>query len=182
MATAAKITYDDYVALPDDGNRYEVIEGELCLVPAPNLKHQTIVLNIAVEFRNFLRKHAIGNVYISPFDVVLSKTNVLQPDMLYVAKNRLNILTKAGARGAPNLAVEVLSNSTRRRDRVTKLRLYDDFGVDEYWIVDPGRETVRVHRRDEEEKLTFISEISDGVLETPLLPGLVIPIASIFED
>lgn len=146
MANAV-VTYEDYVALPDDGNRYEVIEGELCLVPAPNLRHQVILLNIAVALRNFLHGRGLGSVYIAPFDVVLSNINVVQPDVLYVSNNRLNILTKAGATGAPDLAIEVLSGSTKRRDAVTKLRLYENFGVDEYWIVDPAR-TRHSARRD----------------------------------
>src|SRR5205814_7415211 len=111
----AVVTYEDYVALPDDGNRYEVIEGELCLVPAPNRRHQDVLLNLAVELRNFVRSRGLGHVYVAPFDVVLSDANIVQPDVVFVSKGRLNILTKAGATGAPDLAIEVLSGSTQRR-------------------------------------------------------------------
>src|SRR5437764_11971922 len=107
-------------------------------------------------------------------------TNVLQHDLLIVSTNRMKIMIKAGAKGAPNLAIEILSASTRRRDEVTKLRLYDDFGVDEYWIVDPGRESVRVYRRAGK-KLALVSEVFDGVFETPLLAGLTISTPVIFE-
>ena len=177
----ALMTYEDYVALPDDGNRYEVIEGELCLVPAPNRKHQIVILNIAVEFRNFLRSRELGHVYIAPFDVVLSSVNVLQPDVLYVSNNRLDILSDAGASGAPDLAVEVLSPSTRSRDEITKLRLYEDFGVDEYWIVDPERERVRVFRRAGK-KLDRVAELSRGeTVTTPLLAGFGIVVEMMFE-
>jgi Uma2 family endonuclease len=183
MATAL-MTYEDYVALPDDGNRYEVIEGELCLVPAPNRKHQRITLKLAVFLSNFVDPQHLGEVYVSPFDVRLSDINVVQPDLLYVSAGRLDIMSDAGAMGAPDLAVEVLSTSTRRRDEVTKLRLYESFGVDEYWIVDASRVAVRVYRRVQN-KLALVSELldEDGVmLTTPLLPGLVIPVAVIFED
>jgi Uma2 family endonuclease len=183
MATAL-MTYEDYVALPDDGNRYEVIEGELCLVPAPNRKHQRITLKLAVFLSNFVDPQHLGEVYVSPFDVRLSDINVVQPDLLYVSNGRLDIMSDAGAMGAPDLAVEVLSTSTRRRDEVTKLRLYENFGVDEYWIVDASRVAVRIHRRLRN-KLALVSELlnEDGVtLTTPLLPGLAIPLAAIFED
>ena len=179
--TNALVTYEDYVALPDDGNRYEVIEGELCLVPAPNRKHQKVLFNLTLLLGNFVKARKLGDVYVAPFDVVLSKINVLQPDVLFVSKNRLKILTKAGAKGAPDLAIEILSASTRRRDEVTKLRLYDDFGVDEYWIVDPGRESVRVYRRAGK-KLALVSEVFDGFFETPLLAGLTISTPVIFEE
>ena len=94
---SALMTYDDYVALPDDGNRYEVIEGELCLVPAPNRKHQRVLLKLALEFGNFVERRKLGQIYMAPFDVVLSDINVVQPDLLYVSNGRLDILTEAGA-------------------------------------------------------------------------------------
>lgn len=178
----ALMTYEDYVALPDDGNRYEVIEGELCLVPAPNRKHQKIALKLARLIGNFLDGKSLGDVYISPLDVVLSNINVLQPDVLYVSNDRLNILTDAGVAGAPDLAIEVLSPSTRRRDAVVKLQLYENFGVDEYWIVDPERVNVTVFRRVGE-KLERVAELFEtDVIETPLLAGLAISVARIFED
>jgi Uma2 family endonuclease len=180
---AALMTYEDYVALPDDGNRYEVIEGELCLVPAPNRKHQRISFKLALLLGNFVESHHLGEVYFAPFDVKLSDINVVQPDLLYVSNGRLDIMSDVGAMGAPDLAVEVLSTSTRRRDEVTKLRLYENFGVDEYWIVDASRVAVRTYRRSRN-KLALVSELSDedGVmLTTPLLPGLAIPLAAIFE-
>jgi len=179
MATTL-VTYEEYAAMPDDGNRYEVIEGELCVVPAPNRKHQRVLLNLLMELANFVKTHELGHMYVSPFDVVLSNINVVQPDILYVSNGRLNILTDAGAAGAPDLAVEVLSPSTRRRDRVTKLRLYENFGVEEYWMVDMERASVHVHRR-EGDKLVPAGEARE-TLETPLLPGLTIEVAGLFED
>jgi Uma2 family endonuclease len=182
MATAV-MTYEDYVALPDDGNRYEVIEGELCVVPAPNRIHQKVMFNIAYELRKCAEKKNLGEVYIAPLDVVLSKSNVLQPDILYISKGRLKILTDAGASAAPDLAVEVLSPSTRRRDEVTKRRLYERFGVEEFWIVDLSQMAIRIHRR-QGEKLVLVTELlNEGrvKLTTPLLPGLAIPLTRIFE-
>ena len=178
------MTYDDYVALPDDGNRYEVIEGELCVVPAPNRKHQRIAFKLTLFLGNFVEARHLGEVYFAPFDVVLSETNVVQPDLLYVSNDRLDIFTDAVAMGAPDLAVEVLSATTRRRDEVTKLRLYENFGVDEYWIIDTAKAAIRIYRRSGK-RLALVAELlnEDGVmLTTPLLPGLAIPLAAIFED
>ena len=173
----ALMTDEDYVALPDDGNRSEVIEGELCVLPAPNLKHQRVLFKLALQLGNFVEAR-------DSVDVVLSKTNVVQPDLLYVSNGRLNILTEAGVSGAPDLAVEVLSASTHRRDEVTKLRLYEDFGVDEYWIVDTTHLSIRVYRRSTA-KLEFVMEVleeQNDELTTPLLPGLTVSLAEIFED
>jgi Uma2 family endonuclease len=180
----ALMTYDAYAALPDDGKRYEVIEGELCLVPAPNMKHAQVSRNLAFALWAFVSPRKQGQVFLAPFDVILSETNVLQPDVLYVSKNRLNILSQIGASGAPDIAAEVLSPSTRRRDEVTKLRLYESFGVDEYWIVDLAKSAIRTYRRSGK-KLAQVAELANekGVtLTTPLLPGLAIPLEAIFED
>jgi len=182
MATAV-VTYDEYVALPDDGNRYEVIEGELCLVPAPNRKHQEVLFNLAFELRKFITRNKLGHVYISPFDVKLSDINVVQPDVIYVSNGRLKILTEAGASGAPDLAIEVLSASTRRRDEVIKLRLYEKFGVEEYWIIDMSQASIRIHGR-KRGKLVLVDELFDrdnAKLTTALFPAMAIPFARIFE-
>jgi len=174
------VTYEDYRALPDDGKRYEVIEGELCVVPAPNVRHQAISRNIAFALWTFVKPRRLGHVYYAPFDVVLSDTNVVQPDVLFLSNGRLNILTAAGAMGAPDLAIEVLSEFNRRHDEVTKLSLYESFGVEEYWIVDISTESVRVFRRHGA-KLVRAFEAFETV-ETPLLPGLVVDVPAIFED
>jgi len=174
------VTYEDYRALPDDGKRYEVIEGELCVVPAPNVRHQRILFNLTLIIGTFVKERKRGYVFFAPFDVVLSDKNVVQPDLLYVSNGRLNILTAAGAMGAPDLAVEVLSEFNRRHDEVTKLRLYESFGVEEYWMVDAATESVRVFRRDGA-KLVRALEARESV-ETPLLPELTISVPSLFED
>jgi Uma2 family endonuclease len=167
------MTYEDYVALPDDGNRYEVIEGELCVVPAPNRKHQEVLFNLAFELRKFIHHKQLGNVYISPFDVVLSRTNVVQPDILFISNDRLAILTDAGATGAPDLAIEVSSASTRRRDEVTRRSARNTYGTAAPCriLVGRGFGTAQPCRTRGRRTLT-----------TPLLPGLAIPLTAIFED
>jgi Uma2 family endonuclease len=176
MATAL-MTYDDYVALPDDGNRYEVIDGELLLVPAPNEFHQRVSMNLTLILGPFVRTAKLGDLYYAPFDVVLSDTNIVQPDILFVSAARSAVITERNVQGSPDLVVEILSTSQPGRDEVTKRRLYTEFDVAEYWIVDPGRRMVRVFKAGE-----LITELAEGVLTTPLLPGLEIPLAAIFED
>lgn len=176
MATAL-MTYEDYVALPDDGNRYEVIDGELLLVPAPNEFHQRVSMNLTLILGPFVRTMKLGDLYYAPFDVVLSDTNIVQPDILFISAARCGVITERNVQGSPDLVVEILSASQPGRDEITKRRLYTEFDVAEYWIVDPGRRTVRVFKAGE-----LVTELTEGMLTTPLLPGLEIPLAAIFED
>ncbi|HEX8154012.1 MAG TPA: Uma2 family endonuclease [Thermoanaerobaculia bacterium] len=181
--TATKLTYDDYAAMPDDGQRYELIEGELVLNPAPILKHQVVTGRIYARLLWHVEKHGAGLVVIAPTDVVLSPENVLQPDVLFVSKARASILTRANVQGAPDLVVETLSDGTRRRDENVKRRLYERYGVAEYWVVDPEADTVRVFRRDGD-RFTLAAQLyasNDDVLTTPLLPGLQVELREVFE-
>jgi Uma2 family endonuclease len=179
-----KLTYDDYLTFPDDGKRHEIIDGEHFVTPAPNLKHQAIVLNLGALLKAFLDAHPMGRVFVAPADVVLSQIDVVEPDLLFVSSARLERLTKANVQGAPDLVIEVLSPGTRRTDEVTKRKRYEHFDVLEYWIVDPELETVKVLRRTEQglERVADLTNEDGGLLETPLLPGLSIPLARIFEE
>jgi Uma2 family endonuclease len=178
MATTTKLTYDDYAALPDDGNRYEIIDGELFLVPAPNRSHQEISINLLMLIGPYVRAKKLGTVYHAPFDVVLSKTNVVQPDIMFVSAARDEVITDANIQGAPDLVIEILSPSHRSRDEVTKRRLYTQFEVAEFWIVDPARETVKVFR--DGEVVAELHAKKNDRLTTSLLPGLEIPLGDVF--
>ena len=138
------VTYADYAAMPDDGHRYQVIYGELVMTPAPNEPHQRSLLNLASLIRDHVRTAALGKVYIAPFDVVLSDDNVVQPDLLFISKERLNIITDANVQGAPDLVVEFLSPGTAYLDRTQKRDLYARFAVREYWLVSPEAGTIEV--------------------------------------
>ena len=178
---ATKLTYDDYAAI-DDGKRYELIEGELVLNPAPATKHQAILMALATELYNHVRSHDAGYVYVSPSDVVLSPENVLQPDIFYVSNEREAIITEKNVQGAPDLAVEILSDSSRRRDENSKRRLYERFGVTEYWLLDPIADSLRICRR-REQQLVLVAELfaeNGDTLTTPLLPGFAMPLTRVF--
>jgi Uma2 family endonuclease len=174
-----KFTYHDYTQLPDD-KRYELVEGELFLVPAPNLFHQSILLELAAILRRYLRKHDLGKIFIAPCDVVFSEISVAQPDLLFVSKGRMGILTEANVQGAPDLVVEILSPSTRQRDRGIKRRLYAKYGVCEYWIVDPDKKTVEVLSWTESGYRTEAVVPQTGRLRSSLFPGLHLSLTEIF--
>jgi len=142
MPARVLLTYDDYAALPDDGHRYELHEGELVMTPSPRTRHQVIVGNLHLMLAEHVQRHGLGEVFVSPIDVILSRISVLQPDLVYVEQARLGIVTERAIEGAPTLVVEVLSPSTDRRDRIVKQALYAQYGVVHYWIVDPAAQMV----------------------------------------
>ena len=180
-----KLTYDDYVQFPEDGKRHELIDGEHFLTPTPNRKHQSVSANLLGLIWSHLQRHPVGRVFSAPFDVILSNFDVVEPDLLYISQQRLaEIETSPWVRGAPNLVVEIGSPSTRKRDTTIKRRLYERFGVEEYWVVDPEIDTIDVYRRVEgryERTSQLMLERGD-VLTTPLLPGLELRLVKIFED
>ena len=140
------LTYLDYAALPNDGRRYEIHDGGLSVTPAPGRTHQHVVLRLAAALDAHVSAHDLGEVYVAPFDVILADTTIVQPDVTFVAKDRLAILSERGADGAPTLVVETLSRYTTHIDRSTKLQLYARHAVPYYWIVDAERRVVEVYR------------------------------------
>ena len=179
-----KLTYDDFVLFPDDGLRHELIDGEHYVTPSPNAKHQKVLANLHLSLGVWLRAHPIGEVFFAPFDVVFSRIDVVEPDLLFMSNERAaQILTNANIQGVPEMVVEIGSPGTRRRDETTKRALYERVGVSEYWVVDTELDVVRVYRRLDGERFgpsTQLSLRAGEVLTTPLLPGLELPLAEIF--
>jgi Uma2 family endonuclease len=140
--TRMVVTYDDYLKLPNDGNRYEILEGELVMTPAPETDHQRISRNLEFVLHSYATKHSLGEVFDAPMDVVFSMTTVVQPDIVFVSAERSHIITKKNIIAAPDLVIEILSESSETTDRTTKKKLYEQHGVKEYWIVDPISQTV----------------------------------------
>lgn len=178
-----KLTYEDYLRFPDDGLRHELIDGEHFVSPAPNERHQLVSWNLAYFLADYLRRNRLGQAFTAPYDVVFTNSDVVQPDLIYISKERSSIRTGRNAQGAPDLVIEILSESTRARDEGEKLRLYEGAGVREYWILDPDLDRVEVfHLRGRHlRKKTELSAADADVLETPLLPGLKIPLKEVFE-
>jgi len=142
MPTRAVLTYSDYAALPDDGRRYELHRGELSAIPTPGTRHQGAVLALTVLLHEHVKSRGLGTVFISPTACILSDVTVVQPDILYIATDRLSIISERAIEGAPTLVVEVLSSSTARFDRELKMNLYAEHCVPYYWIVDPESRSV----------------------------------------
>ena len=150
--TAPRLTYQDYLSTSDD-ERYELLDGQLVMVPAPNMDHQDIVTNLGTALSVFVKEQELGRLYFGPTDVVLSDTDVVQPDLIFVSKDREQVRTPANIQGAPDLIVEILSPSSATRDWRDKRELYARRGVKEYWVVDPSN------------KIVSIMLLQDGVLE-----------------
>ena len=180
-----RLTYDDFVHVPDDGKRHELIDGAHVVTPSPNTTHQRVVTHLTGVLWAFVRRHQLGQVFVAPFDVVFSNVDVVEPDLLYVSKARqAAVLTSQHVRGAPDLVVEVGSPSTRRRDELVKRRLYERFGVSEYWVVDPDLDEIKVYRLSggRFERVAELSLERDDALTSPLFPGLALRLAEIFEE
>jgi Uma2 family endonuclease len=177
-----RLTYEDYALIPEDGKRHEILDGEHYVTDAPHVYHQGIAANLHAEIGPFVRRHRLGAFLFAPVDVILSDHNVCQPDLLFISNERRGIITEKNVQGAPDLVIEILSESTRRQDEGLKRELYDRYGVLEYWTFDPDRRTARVYRRDRgaRGRLGFVAELSE-VLTTPLLPGLELRLAEVFD-
>ena len=137
-------TISDLAQVPDDGKRYEVLEGDLAVSPSPKPKHQRVVHRLHIWLTERERIGS-GQVYMAPLDVVFDESNVTEPDLLFILTEQLHIIKEANIQGAPDLVVKVLSPSTRERDLGVKVHLYARFGVPEYWIVDPEVETLTIY-------------------------------------
>jgi Uma2 family endonuclease len=182
-ANRARMTYDDLLALPNDGMRHELIDGEHFVTPSPAWTHQQIVGNLHRLIANHVRANRLGVIFVAPLDVVLTEHDVVEPDVIFFTPESFNRhIGERVAEGPPDLAVEVLSPSTRRRDEILKRRLYERMGVGEYWIVDPEIESLKVFRLNagKYERMELRLEGGDSV-SSPLFPGLHLTLASIFE-
>src|SRR5262249_32897554 len=138
MSTATRrYTYADLLDTPDDGHRYEIIDGELTVSAAPVQVHQRFLYLLSREFGSVIDRERLGHLYFSPVDVLFSTGDTVQPDLIFIRRERLHIYQGPVVRGVPDAALEVLSNSTRLRDLDVKYKLYESEGVPEYWIADP---------------------------------------------
>jgi Uma2 family endonuclease len=174
-----RLTYDDFVLFPDDGRRHEIIDGVHYVTPSPNPRHQVLLGRLHFEIELFLRAYpGSGRVFMAPLDVLFSKWDVVEPDLLFVAAEQDGIVTDKNVQGAPALVVEIASPGTRRRDEQIKRQLFDRGGVREYWIVDPARNVVRVFRRQADGSFSELTR--PELLTTPLLPGLEIRLDALF--
>jgi Uma2 family endonuclease len=178
-------TVADYMALPDDGRRYELLNGDLLVCPAPLTYHQTVVLNLTYILETYNRAKRAGKLFFAPVDVVFEPRSVYQPDILFVGRERLEILGPKNLQGPPDLAVEVLSPSERKRDLVKKKRIYLEHGVAHYWIVDPEDRMLEENVLEEgayRPAATLVDEYEpDAVFRPALFPDLEVRMKEVWE-
>ena len=179
-----RLTYEDFVRFPDDGMRHELIDGVHYVTPCPVTRHQQLVGRLHLAIGTYLEKQPeIGHAFLAPFDVVFSRWDVVEPDLLVVAADQLEILTDVNIQGAPALVIEILSPGTRTRELGIKRQLFDRGGVREYWAVDPKAEDLTVYRRLPDGGLARVSQLrasETATLSTPLLPGFSLSLAKLF--
>lgn len=177
-------TYQEFARLPISGTtRYEVIDDELVVTPSPSARHQEAVTNLVTELNRFARTHGFGKVYTAPLDVLFTEGDYVEPDILFVRSDHLDLVTERGVEGPPDLVVEVLSSSTAARDRGVKLERYRLYGVPEYWVVDPDEQMIEVWKLAEGAGKPDVHVRGETVAWTPLPDGptLSIRLDELFE-
>ena len=182
MATTVKrLTYDDLESITQEreGDRHEIIDGELVVTPAPIPNHESITMNIIWALSQVARENKLGRLYTAPIDVRFSPDNVHMPDIIFIARERRRIVGAKVVEEAPDLVVEILSPGTRRRDQGVKRELYARFGVREYWIVDPDEPSVTVLVLTDGEYVPLpVGE--DGTIRSNVFPGLDLTVEAVF--
>ena len=146
MTIRVRLTYEDYAALPDDGRRYELHEGELSVTPAPGLNHQGTLRNLLVILHGHVSARGLGDVFPAPVDCILENVTIVQPDIVFVETARRSVMSERGIEGAPTLVLEIISPSSTGIDRRRKLQLYARYAVPYYWIVDPPARTIEAYQ------------------------------------
>jgi len=176
-----KFTYEDYLIWdigPD--KRYELIGGEFFMVPSPNMWHQSISVEIEFRIKKLLENTGLGKVFDAPCDVVLSNENVVQPDIIFVSKENFHIITKDNIKGSPDLLIEIISKKSAQRDRGIKRRLYEKYGVKEYWLVDADKKEIEVLVLSQKRYVTYGLFKSQDTLSSVVLKDLHFKVKEVF--
>ncbi len=182
--SAAGFTYQDYLKLPEEpGYRFEVLEGMLVRDPSPNVMHQRVSRRLQRILDDYVAtSDPEGEIFDAPLDVTLQDTTVVQPDLLYVSGGQSEIVREARIDGAPTLMVEVLSPTSGRKDRIQKLQIYQQAGVQHYWLVDPEERTLQCFSLREGAYALVVVGMDDETIEHPGFPGLVIPLKALWHN
>jgi Uma2 family endonuclease len=175
-----ELTYHDLWRTPEDGNRYEIINGEVYVTPPPLTAHQRVSRNLAMILHRHVTEAKLGEVLYAPVGVVLERPSGVQPDLIFVARERSSIIQEKGVFGAPDLIVEVLSASTAARDRGVKRDLYARAGVEHYWLLDPRKRTVQAFRLEHAIYRLEAEHTGAAAFRPSLFPGLTIRLAAVW--
>jgi Uma2 family endonuclease len=173
-----KWTYQEYFQLGEEVH-CEVIEGELSMTPAPTLDHQDVSINLEMAMLQYVIGKDLGKIFDAPVDVILDENNIVQPDIVFVAKPNLKMLRKKGIVGSPDLVVEIISPSSIQRDRYEKKELYEKFTIAEYWLVDIPNRSIEIMSLDNTKYSLFSFACGKGKVKSKVLAGLEIEISDI---
>lgn len=173
-----KLDYEDYARIPPDHNRYELLEGDLYVTPAPSPLHQRVSKRLQRRLEAYFEARGLGEVFNAPIDVILTNQDVVQPDLVVVTNSAQ--ISARGIEGPPTLVVEILSPSTRDHDRTAKARRYSALGVPHYWLIDPEGSRVECYRAQAGVYALVIEGHGDGSVAHPDWPGLVLPLPELW--
>lgn len=178
-----KITVQEFLERDDfeEGFLYELIEGEIVKKQAPSPEHQNASTNLVGIIRNHILPQQLGKVFHAPLDVYFTEIDYYQPDIIFIAKDRLHIVTPDGIEGVPDLIVEILSPGTHRHDRDRKMKVYRRTGVQEYWIVDPKSRTIEVYTLADGDYDMSDFATEKGSVQSTLLEGLSVDLTAVFD-
>jgi Uma2 family endonuclease len=176
-----KHTYDDYTKLPE-GAGYQLIGGDIITIPSPDIAHQEISGRLVFELHKLVHDKGIGEVFHAPTDVYFSETNTFQPDILYITKDRIDIIKESRIEGAPDLVIEILSPTTGYYDLVHKKNTYESSGVKEYWLVDPVEKTIEVLGNSRDGFVVHTRAKGEGTVTSNLVAGFSVDLRTLFAD
>ena len=174
-----KYTYKEYCKLPE-GAPYQLIKGNLIMTPAPTIYHQKIIGRIHLSLAQYVAANQLGEVILSPVDVYFSDTETYQPDIIFVSTNQISIIEEEKVSGAPDLVIEVLSPSTAYYDLRHKMKIYEEFGVEEYWVVDPMEQSVDLFHGKKRAFKLIKKYTQSEVLMSPLIQGFAMKLGDVF--
>jgi Uma2 family endonuclease len=170
----AILTYRDYEALPDDGRRYEILDGELSVTPSAVPRHQRVSSALNSILKAHVVSRGLGEVLYAPIDVILADTTIVQPDLVYLDPTRAHLVSERAIEGPPTLAIEILSPSTNAIDRIRKRQLYAQHRIPYYWIVDPEAGTIEAYGLADDRYGLRVRASGSGPAALPPLPELAL--------
>lgn len=173
-----KLDYSDYAAIPDDGCRYEMVDGDLLVTPAPSPLHQRVSKRLQRCLEAYFEGRGLGEVFDAPIDVILTPHDVMQPDLVVVVQPHQ--VSARGIEGAPLLVVEILSPTTRERDRTIKARRYSTLGIVHYWLVDPEARRLECYVLQGSQYVLCVDGQGPVMITHPHFTELTVPLSDLW--
>ncbi len=180
LTVQKKYTYNDYLLIEDE-KRYEVMKGELIMVPAPFTTHQRVSSKLNLIISKYVKEKKLGEVLYAPTDVIFAEDIVVQPDILFISNNRRDIIKEAAIIGSPDLVIEIVSPSSASYDTIEKREVYEKHGVKEYWLVFPQEKAVEILTIEKGIYKEFCKARKTGIVKSHIIEGLTVEIKEIFE-